>query len=102
MHIVTVLFKIHATHYSEFVIAIKDNAQASLKSEPGCHQFDVCEGVGAQNPEIFLYEVYASKEAFQAHLATPHYAQFNNLTAPWVADKAVAVFQRILPSSDKA
>jgi (4S)-4-hydroxy-5-phosphonooxypentane-2,3-dione isomerase len=102
MHIVTVLFKIHPAHYSEFVIAIKDNAQASLSAEPGCHQFDVCEGSDAQKPEIFLYEVYASKEAFQAHLAMPHFAQFNTLTAPWVADKTVAVFERILPSTDKA
>jgi (4S)-4-hydroxy-5-phosphonooxypentane-2,3-dione isomerase len=102
MHIVTVLFTIDSAHYNEFVIAIKDNAQASLISEPGCHQFDVCEGSNAPNPEIFLYEAYVSKEAFQAHLATPHYAQFNTLTAPWIADKKVAVFQRILPSSDKA
>jgi (4S)-4-hydroxy-5-phosphonooxypentane-2,3-dione isomerase len=101
MHTVTVLFKIHAAHYTEFVIAIKDNAQTSLSAEPGCHQFDVCEGSNAQCPEIFLYEVYASKEAFQAHLATPHFAQFNTLTAPWVADKTVAVFERILPSPGK-
>jgi (4S)-4-hydroxy-5-phosphonooxypentane-2,3-dione isomerase len=94
MYIVTVLFKIHAAHYSEFVVAMTDNASTSLATEPGCHQFDVCEGGSAEHPEIFLYEAYASKEAFQAHLLMPHFVQFNALTTPWVQDKTVAMFQR--------
>jgi (4S)-4-hydroxy-5-phosphonooxypentane-2,3-dione isomerase len=94
MYIVTVLFKIHAEYYSEFVVAMTDNAGTSLATEPGCDQFDVCEGGAAEQPEIFLYEVYDSKEAFQAHLLAPHFLQFNALTAPWVQDKTVAVFQR--------
>jgi (4S)-4-hydroxy-5-phosphonooxypentane-2,3-dione isomerase len=94
MYIVTVLFKIHASHYKEFGVAMAGNASTSLSTEPGCHQFDVCEGGSAEHPEIFLYEVYESKEAFQAHLVMPHFLQFNALTSPWVSDKTVAVFQR--------
>ncbi len=96
MYIVTVLFKIHAAHYSEFVLAMTDNASISSATESGCHQFDVCEGGSAEQPEIFLYEVYDTKEAFQAHLLAPHFLHFNALTAPWVQDKTVAVFQRIV------
>jgi (4S)-4-hydroxy-5-phosphonooxypentane-2,3-dione isomerase len=94
MYIVTVLFKIHEAHYQEFAAAMKVNASTSLATEPGCHQFDVCEGGSAERPEIFLYEVYDSKEAFQAHLLMPHFVKFNALTTPWVSDKTVAVFQR--------
>jgi (4S)-4-hydroxy-5-phosphonooxypentane-2,3-dione isomerase len=94
MHIVTVLFKIHAAHYREFLVAMRDNASTSLATEAGCHQFDVCEGGSFDRPEVFLYEVYASKEAFQDHLQAPHFLQFTTLTAPWVLDKVVSVFHR--------
>jgi (4S)-4-hydroxy-5-phosphonooxypentane-2,3-dione isomerase len=97
MYIVTVLFKIKPKNYSEFLEAMTSNAYTSLVTESGCHQFDVCESGHAENPEIFLYEVYTSKEDFDVHLATQHFQQFNDLTQPWVIDKTVKVFQRIAP-----
>jgi quinol monooxygenase YgiN len=94
MYIVTVLFKIKPENYSEFLIAMTSNAHTSLTTELGCHQFDVCEGGNAEQPEVFLYEVYASKEDFDEHLVAPHFVHFNALTMPWVASKTVAVYQR--------
>lgn len=94
MYIVTVLFKIKSKNYFEFLAAMTSNAQTSLTTELGCHQFDVCEGGDAEHPEIFLYEVYTSKEDFELHLATQHFIHFNALTMPWVASKTVAVYQR--------
>lgn len=94
MYIVTVLFKIKPKNYNEFLEAMASNANTSLTTELGCHQFDVCEGGSAEQPEIFLYEVYASKEDFEAHLVAPHFIQFNALTMPWVGSKTVAVYQR--------
>jgi (4S)-4-hydroxy-5-phosphonooxypentane-2,3-dione isomerase len=94
MYIVTVLFKIKPQNYSEFLVAMTSNAHTSLATELGCHQFDVCEGGSTDHPEVFLYEVYASKEDFEAHLAAPHFIQFNALTMPWVASKTVAFYHR--------
>ena len=67
-----------------------------LQDEPGCRQFDVCESP-AEPGKVFLYEVYDSEADFQAHLAAPHFLQFNALTAPWVADKVVSVYRRAWP-----
>jgi autoinducer 2-degrading protein len=91
MHIVTVLFTIHAPHWDEFLKAMLLNAQTSLALEAGCRQFDVCVGEPGQNT-IFLYEVYDTQADFTAHLAAEHFLQFNALTAPWVADKQVRTF----------
>jgi (4S)-4-hydroxy-5-phosphonooxypentane-2,3-dione isomerase len=99
MHIVAVVFNIHAAHYRAFIDAVVGNARTSVEAEAGCHQFDVCEAPGANAHQVFLYEVYGSPEDFQAHLATPHYLQFNALTAPWVIDKKVNLFERISPAA---
>ena len=96
MHVVTVVFTIHAVHYQAFMQAMVGNARTSLQDEPGCRQFDVCESP-AQPGKVFLYEVYDSEANFQAHLAAPHFLQFNALTAPWVAGKVVEVYRRAWP-----
>ncbi len=70
---------------------MRQNARTSLATEPGCRQFDVCEGDAADGV-IFLYEVYDSQDDFKVHLAAPHFVQFNAQTAAWVIDKEVQVF----------
>lgn len=93
MFVVTVLFKIHAAHWDAFTAAMHHNAQASLAIEPGCRQFDVCEGDPGQCT-VFLYEVYDTQADFTAHLGAPHFLQFNAETAAWVADKKVQTYTR--------
>ena len=39
--------------------------------------------------KIVLYEIYDDAAAFDAHLATPHFAVFNEVTTPLVARKTV-------------
>jgi (4S)-4-hydroxy-5-phosphonooxypentane-2,3-dione isomerase len=93
MHVVTVLFTIHEDHWNAFMVAMHHNARTSLAMEPGCRQFDVCEGAQGQYT-VFLYEVYDTAEDFAAHLLAPHFLQFNAETAAWVADKKVQTFIR--------
>jgi len=95
MYVVTVLFRIHAAHWDAFKQAMLQNAQTSLAVEPGCLQFDVCDGDPGQW-NIFLYEVYNSQADFAAHLETPHFLQFNAQTAAWVADKQVRTFTKAM------
>ncbi len=97
MYIVTVLFTIHAAHWDAFMQAMHHNAQTALDLEPGCRQFDVCLGEPGQY-RVFLYEVYDSQADFAAHLAAPHFLQFNTQTTPWVMDKQVRTFTRIVQS----
>lgn len=100
MYVVTVLFKLQPAHYEAFLQATLKNARTSLASEPGCQQFDVCAG-GAGSCQVFLYEVYRTAAAFQAHLVMPHFLQFSAQTSAWVIDKTVQVFDRIVPVTEK-
>ena len=44
---------------------------------------------GGPGQRIVLYEIYDDAAAFDAHLATPHFASFNEATAALVAKKTV-------------
>ncbi|MBK7118534.1 MAG: antibiotic biosynthesis monooxygenase [Comamonadaceae bacterium] len=100
MYVVTVSFTIHAAHYAAFMQAMVGNARTSLREEPGCRQFDVCESP-AEPGKVFLYEIYDSEADFQAHLAAARFIEFNALTAQWVAAKAVSVYRRAWPTEER-
>lgn len=58
-----------------FLAAAVDDARHSVADEPGCQQFDVVRPEGSEDIVVF-YEVYDSRAAFEAHLATPHLERF--------------------------
>jgi (4S)-4-hydroxy-5-phosphonooxypentane-2,3-dione isomerase len=96
MFIVTVDFEAHSEYEHLFREALVANAQASLRNEEGCRQFDVA--VSSDQPHrFFLYEVYADRAAFEAHLASTHYAEFAHATITWVRHKAVRILQLLQP-----
>ena len=42
MYVIIVDFKIKSDRLADFLPLMQENATASLRDEPGCHQFDVC------------------------------------------------------------
>jgi (4S)-4-hydroxy-5-phosphonooxypentane-2,3-dione isomerase len=93
-YVVAVDFTLKPEHAADFQREILANARTSVKDEPGCHQFDVCQDP-AKPEQFFLYEIYEGEAGFNAHLATAHYKVFNELTTPWVTGKVVRKMQRI-------
>ncbi|MDR3372448.1 MAG: putative quinol monooxygenase [Ancalomicrobiaceae bacterium] len=68
-------FTVSGEKLQAFLAVARADATNSLVSEPGCLQFDVL--VAGSGPHaVAFYEVYASRAAFDAHLATPHLAAF--------------------------
>jgi quinol monooxygenase YgiN len=63
---------------AEFLAGMTANAQASVRHEPGCLRFDVCSVDGDEN-RFVLYELYADADAFAAHKAAPHFAQWRTV-----------------------
>ena len=59
----------------EFLAGIAANAEASVREEPGCLRFDVC-SVDSDENRFVLYELYADADAFAAHKAAPHFAEW--------------------------
>ena len=96
MLVVTVDFKVRPAFAADFQREMNRNARASVEHEAGCSQFDVC--ADPQDPtRIFLYEIYADRAAFEAHLRAQHYLEFDRKTVDWIESKAVRVLQRVCP-----
>ena len=94
MFAVIVDFFIKPENANAFAQAILENARTSREQEPDCRQFDVC--VSPDDPaHFFLYEIYADRAGFEAHLASAHYKRFDQLVGPWTADKKARFFDRI-------
>ena len=94
MFAVVVEFTIKPEHADAFLQLMKENASASLRTEPGCKQFDVA--TDASRPgEVFLYELYTDAAAFEAHLKTAHFASFDATTIHMIAAKVVKTYDRV-------
>lgn len=98
MHVVTVEFDIAPEHWASFMPAMLANAAMSLAVEPGCRQFDVCEGAPGEH-RVFLYELYDTAHDFDLHLKAEHFLRFNAQTQAWVSRKQVKVYSRAWPET---
>ncbi len=90
---VIVSFTVKTDDRERFMALLRENARKSIAEEPGCRRFDILEP--PQRPdEVWLYETYRDRAAFDAHLDTPHYRDFDSETRGMVAGRAVIVAPR--------
>ncbi len=94
MYVVTVEFTIKPEFIERFRERVLQQARDSRAGEQDCQVFDVC--IDTQREEIvFLYEVYSDRSAFDAHLNSVHFVDFDRAVGDWVSDKQVLCFERI-------
>ena len=94
MYVIVVDFEIRPDRLADFLPLMRENAAASVRDEPGCHQFDICQDPDTPH-RILLYEIYDDRAAFEAHLATPHFKRFDTATTAMVTAKTVRSLQRL-------
>jgi autoinducer 2-degrading protein len=73
--VLQVEFDVKPESLAEFLRLVDGNARDSVAKEPGCFQFDVMQTLDDPN-RVVLYEVYASEDAFKAHMGMPHTQTF--------------------------
>jgi (4S)-4-hydroxy-5-phosphonooxypentane-2,3-dione isomerase len=88
LFVVVVVFQLKPGARPEFRRLIDANADASVRDEPGCLQFDVLEPE-EEDDRVLLYEIYSDKAAFDAHLQTEHFKVFNSDSAALCFQKSV-------------
>jgi autoinducer 2-degrading protein len=96
MYVVIVEFTIRAEFALRFRDRVRRQARDSLELEAECHVFDVCVDPGRED-FVLLYEVYSDRDAFDTHLASTHFIDFDKTVRAWICDKQVASFERIMP-----
>ncbi len=67
---------------------ILENAEAAVRDEEDCLQFQVLTAEG--DPETyFFYEVYTDAEGLEKHRETPHYQKYVAATEDMIEDRAI-------------
>lgn len=94
MFAVVVFFHVKSTEIDWFMPRLRENAQTSLAREPDCHRFDVCTDPARPN-EVLLYELYTDASAFQHHLGTPHFKEFDATTDAMINEKRVLTYEKV-------
>ncbi len=85
---IIVEFRLQPGTRSEFRRLIAKNARISAQTEPGCRRFDVLEP--NDHPDrVWLYEIYNDEAAFEAHMGSAHFAEFDAKSASLIIDKSV-------------
>lgn len=97
MFAVLVDFEIKPGLETRFNNAMLEQAENSLDKEPGCHYFDICRDPDEPG-RFFLYELYTSSNAFNIHLKSKHFLDFDKWVSDWVAEKSVRILQRVEPN----
>ncbi|MTI16251.1 antibiotic biosynthesis monooxygenase [Rhodobacteraceae bacterium RKSG542] len=90
-------FKVKPGCLEQFLEVAREDAEHSVRDEEGCLVFDVNVSAEDENT-VILYEVYTSREAFDAHLKTPHLAKFRENFPPLIEDRVPGRFlNRVYP-----
>jgi quinol monooxygenase YgiN len=84
----------HLASYNEF---LKEEIETSLRVEPGVLTlYAVAE---KDNPtHITILEIYASKEAYQSHIQTPHFLKYKNGTQHMVKSLTLTETNPLIPN----
>jgi (4S)-4-hydroxy-5-phosphonooxypentane-2,3-dione isomerase len=87
LYVNSVDLDINPADMEKFMAALKENGAAAV-TEPGCREFNI--HVQASNPNhVFIYEVYDSAAALEAHRATDHFKKYAAATGGLVAKRDV-------------
>lgn len=91
---VVVTFQIKPKDMESFMPLMRANARTSLLHETGCLQFDVATDPDRPG-EVFLYEVYTGRAAFEDHLNSDHFLTFDAAAAALITEKDVRTYSEV-------
>jgi quinol monooxygenase YgiN len=75
--------QIDSAYIDEYRIALAEHAKIAVKVEPGVFALEAVYDK-AHPTKVTVFEVYASEEAYQLHLKTPHFLKYKNGTLKMV------------------
>lgn len=90
---ITVAFELVEGAFPEFHRLLTQNAALSVELEPDCLRFDVLTPTDTAIPtHVFIYEIYRDRAAFDLHLASDHFRQFDQKSRDLVLSKTIMAY----------
>lgn len=75
--------EIEPSYLDEYIAILKEEAEASVRLEPGV--ISIYPMFHKENPnQVRILEIYVDEEAYKAHLQTPHFKHYKTATANMV------------------
>ncbi|MBW4595916.1 MAG: antibiotic biosynthesis monooxygenase [Brasilonema angustatum HA4187-MV1] len=75
--------EIDSNYLNEYKAILKEESEASVRLEPGV--ISIFPMYQKENPtEVRILEIYASREAYESHLKTPHFQHYKTTTLKMV------------------
>jgi len=100
MIVTCVHIKVKKDLVDRFISATIENHVASVK-EPGNLRFDFVQM--ADDPcQFMLYEAYESEQASAEHKLTPHYIQWRDTVADYMAEPRKGIKYKIIKPEDQS
>lgn len=97
MYVTLVHVRVKPEKLSEFIEVCRANHEASVK-EPGNRRFDILQQAD-DSCRFVLVEAYDSAEQAAAHKKTPHYAEWKDMVADWMAEpRKGVVYNGLFPA----
>jgi quinol monooxygenase YgiN len=75
--------EIYPAYLDEYKAALAEHAKTAVRVEPGVLALQAVYDK-AHPTQVTVFEVYASEEAYQAHLKTPHFLKYKSGTLKMV------------------
>lgn len=80
--------EVDQSHVEEYLAILKEEARASVAVEPGV--ISIFPMYEMETPtKIRILEIYANRQAYEAHLKTPHFMKYKTSTANMVKSLAL-------------
>ncbi len=92
---VCVTLQVTPDDLEEFMPLMLENARASLTDEKGCQRFDILTDPDREG-EVFLFELYEDRAAFDAHRETKHYKSFDAATVYMIRAKKIRTYAQVI------
>ena len=83
-----VTIKLKPGNTEAFRALILENAEAAVRDEKACQQFQVL--TDESEPDtFFFYEVYTDAQGLENHRETPHYQKYNTASQDMIAERFI-------------
>lgn len=92
------VLEIKPGYMAEYLAILEEETEASVRLEPGVIAIFPMRETGTETT-VKILEIYASQQAYEAHLETPHFLKYKRATLHMVSNLTLIDMQAVDPNT---